>query len=256
MTARMVSRVKARRVDWRSVVSVAIVAVVFVLPMRALLRYQGPPMEEGFMLVFPERLLAGDLPHRDFLHLYGPGSLWALAGWYKILGVSITAERLFGMAQLAGIVFGVMALVWPWGRRVATAAGVLGVLLTTTAIGLTALAWNGAVALLVWSMWAGLRARRTSDATVAARWWTTAGALAGVALLFRPDVIVAVGLGALAMLAGQGLARWGRWLLGAVPVLALYLVHLATSGPSNAIRGMVIEPVGSSVASKSKPWNM
>ena len=32
-------------------------------------------------------------------------------------------------------------------------------------------------------MWAGLRARRTTDATVAARWWTTAGALAGVALL-------------------------------------------------------------------------
>ena len=27
------------------------------LPLRALFRYQGPPMEEGFMLVFPERVL-------------------------------------------------------------------------------------------------------------------------------------------------------------------------------------------------------
>ena len=47
---------------------------------RGLLRSQGPPMEEGFMLVFPERLLAGDFPNRDFLHLYGPGSVWILAG--------------------------------------------------------------------------------------------------------------------------------------------------------------------------------
>ena len=32
--------------DWRSIVAVAIVAVAMVAPLRALLRYQGPPMEE------------------------------------------------------------------------------------------------------------------------------------------------------------------------------------------------------------------
>ncbi len=242
-----------RRYSWKSVLSVLIVGIVLAIPMRALMRYQGPPMEEGFMLVFPERLLAGDMPHRDFLHLYGPGSLWALAGWYKLVGVSITAERVFGLAQLAGIVFGVMALVWPWGRRVATAAGVFGVLLTTTAIGLTALAWNGAVALILASVWTGLRARRwltdpatgPSDAAsrTAGRLLVTSGALAGAALLFRPDAVVATALATLGLMAGLGWGRWKRWLLGAVPVLALYLVHLALSGPSAAIRGMVIEPV-------------
>ncbi|MEZ5204048.1 MAG: hypothetical protein R2701_06620 [Acidimicrobiales bacterium] len=92
----------ARRPTWQTVVAVGIVALAMVLPLRALLRYQGPPMEEGFMLVFPERVLDGDVPHKDFLHLYGPGSLWALAAWYRIVGVSIAAERLFGLAQLAG----------------------------------------------------------------------------------------------------------------------------------------------------------
>ncbi|WP_421119980.1 hypothetical protein ACE2AJ_01065 [Aquihabitans daechungensis] len=242
-----------RRYSWKSVLSVAIVAVVLAIPMRALLRYQGPPMEEGFMLVFPERLLAGDMPHEDFLHLYGPGSLWALAAWYKLVGVSITAERVFGLAQLAGIVFGVMALVWPWGRRVATAAGILGVLLTTTAIGLTALAWDGAVALIVASVWVGLRARRwltdTDDPPTPAararsdRLLVWSGVLAGVALLFRPDAIVATGLATLGLMAGLGWGRWKRWLLGVVPVLSLYVVHLLLSGPSAAIRGMVIEPV-------------
>jgi hypothetical protein len=242
-----------RRTSWRSVLSLGIVGVVLALPKRALMRYQGPPMEEGFMLVFPERILAGDLPHKDFLHLYGPGSLWALAGWYKVFGVSITAERVFGLIQLAGIVFGVMALAWPWGRRVATTVGVLGVLLTTTAIGLTALAWDGAVALLVASVWVGLRARRWSTEAEAPqgssslartdRLLVVSGVLAGFALLFRPDAIVAAGLATLGLMAGLGWGRWKRWLLGAVPVVSLYLVHLALSGPSAAIKGMFIEPV-------------
>ena len=50
------------------------------------------------MLVFPERVLQGDIPNRDFLHLYGPGSLWALAGAFKVFGVSLLTERLFGLA--------------------------------------------------------------------------------------------------------------------------------------------------------------
>ncbi|MFN8017786.1 MAG: acyltransferase [Acidimicrobiales bacterium] len=270
--------------DWRSWVAVAIVGAAIAIPLRALMRYQGPPMEEGFMLVFPERILHGDMPHKDFLHLYGPGSLWALAAWFKVVGVSITSERVFGLAQLATMVFGVVALAWPWGRRVAATAGVFGVLLTMTAIGLTALAWDGAVALLVVATWLGLRARRwitepppanvadeadpdadadaeavpgpdpgAAAARSAARLLTAAGAFAGAALLFRPDVIVAVTCSTLAVLAGLGWARWKRWLLGAVPVVSLYLVHLALSGPGNAIRGMFIEPVFSLRGGRSLP---
>jgi hypothetical protein len=234
-----------------SVVAVAIVGLALALPLRALFRYQGPPMEEGFMLVFPERVLAGDVPHADFLHLYGPGSLWALAGWYEAFGVSITAERAFGLLQLAGVVFGVMALARPWGRRVAVASGLLAVLLTTTAIGLTALAWDGAVALLLASLWCGLRARRWVTEAPAApgaeraasRSLIAAGALAGTALLFRPDVIVAVALATAGLLWGLERPRWLRWLAGAAPVLSLYVVHLLWAGPRNAIEGMFLEPV-------------
>ncbi|QXC62099.1 hypothetical protein KSP35_04625 [Aquihabitans sp. G128] len=247
------------RFDWRTVLAVVVVLVVFGLPLRALFRYQGPPMEEGFMLVFPEQVLHGQVPHRDFLHLYGPGSLWALAAWYKALGVSITAERIFGLGQLAGIVFGVMALVRPWGRRTAALSGVLGALLTTTAIGLTALAWNGAVALAVASVWLGLRARRwltdagaepnapaDADGTAARRaalLLPASGLLAGLALLFRPDVIVGVGLSALAVLAGLSWAQRRRWAVGAAVGVAPYLVLFATAGPGDAIRGMLIDPV-------------
>ena len=49
------------------------------------------------MLVFPERVLAGDIPNKDFLHLYGPGSLWVLAGVYKVFGTQLVVERLFAL---------------------------------------------------------------------------------------------------------------------------------------------------------------
>lgn len=242
-----------RSVDRGTALAVLVVAVAFVLPLRALFRYQGPPMEEGFMLVFPELVLRGQVPHEDFLHLYGPGSLWALAGWYQVLGVSITAERIFGALQLAGVVLGVMALARPWGRRVVTSVGLLGVLLTTTAIGLTALAWDGAVALVVASLWVSLRARRwLTDAPGvdadeagrrADRLLVGAGLLAGLALLFRPDVVVAVVVSALGAGAGLGWARRRRWLGGAALGLAPYLYLVATAGLGNAVSGMLLEPV-------------
>src|SRR5690606_17214451 len=76
----------------------AVVTLVLALPVAGLMRYQGPPMEEGFMLAFPEQILNGSWPHRDFLHLYGPGSLWVLAAVYRVLGVSLTrsGERRVG----------------------------------------------------------------------------------------------------------------------------------------------------------------
>ncbi len=47
----------------KNVLAFLVLGVLFLLPLRGLLRSQGPPMEEGFMLVFPERVLAGDIPN-------------------------------------------------------------------------------------------------------------------------------------------------------------------------------------------------
>ncbi len=241
------------RPSWQTTVVVLLVLVVLGLPLRALFRYQGPPMEEGFMLVFPEQILNGEMPHRDFLHLYGPGSLWALAVWYKVLGISITAERLFGLLQLATIVIGVMALVRPWGRKAMFASGVLGALMATTSIGLTALAWDGAVALAVVSLWVGLRGRRWLMESPgldpehaerrADRLLLASGLLAGAALLFRPDLVVGVSLATLGLLAGLARARQKKWVVGGAVGVAPYLLHLALSGPGNVISGMFLEPV-------------
>jgi hypothetical protein len=233
----------------RNVTDVAAVVVIlaaFALPLRGLMRYQGPPMEEGFMLAFPQRVLAGDVPNKDFLHLYGPGSLWALAGLFKAFGSTLATERLFGLAQHMGIVFGVYAVARAWGRRLATACALVALVVIIGPIGLTALAWNGAVALGLCGLALGLAGRRRAvggDEPGGRRRLLGAGLLAGLALLFRPDLVVAVTLGFGALAWGLGRDRV-KWLLGgAAAGVSPYLVHLASAGVGNAFEGMFVEPV-------------
>ncbi len=229
-----------------TVLAVLLVVVGIALPLPTLFHYQGPPMEEGFMLVFPERVLAGDLPNRDFLHLYGPGSLWGLALWFKVAGTTLASERVYGLVQHLGIIFGLFHLALPWGRRVAVSCGLLGVLLVITPIGLTALAWNGAVALAVVSCALALRGASALDEgrPRAAAWLFAGGVGFGLTLLWRPDLVVGVGLALLAL----GWRRWRRDLVaplatGLVAGVSPILVHLATAGFGPSFEGMFIQPV-------------
>ena len=194
------------------------------------------------MLVFPERVLQGDIPNKDFLHLYGPGSLWALAGAFKVFGVSLLTERFFGLAQQMAVVFGIYALARAWGRRLAVGCALLAGLILVP-FGLTALAWVGAIGLGLLGLTCGLVARRRTDERVARRWALLAGLLLGVALLFRPDLVLAVGLATVALVRGAGRTRT-RWLFaGAALGLLPYVIHVATAGPGNVIDGMILDPV-------------
>lgn len=236
--------------DWRTAASLAVVAVVIALPLRSLFKQGGSPMEEGFMLVFPERLLAGDVPNRDFLYLYGPGSLWVLGAVYKVFGTSLAAERVVGLIQQLGIVFGVFALARPFGRPNATVCAVTAVFISLMPIGLTAMAWDGGVALAVVGLVVGLHGRRRADRArpgdhrVASRLFVLAGGLGAAALLYRPDLILAVMLAYGAVAWGLGrpyLVRLTATLAGVLVVG--YGAHLVMAGPGNAIQGMLIDPV-------------
>jgi hypothetical protein len=230
-----------RRPRWRWVVPTAIVGLAVLLPLRGVFRAPGAPMEEGFMLVFPERLLHGDIPNRDYLHLYGPGSIWALAGAFKVFGVSLWTERVVGILQLIGLIAATSYVGYRWGRYTAALCGVVTTIVIIPPIGVTALAWVGGVALAVWAV---AVAARSLDPGSRPRALLVAGLLAGLALLFRPDLVVCLGL-ALGVLFVWALDRAGRKQLGLGLALGLspYLVHLVTAGPGNVVQGMFVEPV-------------
>lgn len=234
----------ARRGDRRRrIVVLAILALLFLLPLRGLLRNQGPPMEEGFMLVFPERVLDGDLPNRDFLHLYGPGSLWALAGVYKVFGVELEVQRLFALLQQIGVVAGVYLLARRWGRVAGAICAGISLVIIVPPIGLTALAWVGGVALGLLALVALLRTVRDPDDRAAARYALLGGVLAGLALLFRLDLVLAIALAGFVVLRTTGSALRRRALLGLALGVSPYLAHLATAGPRTVFDGMVLDPV-------------
>jgi hypothetical protein len=230
---------------WKQALTFLLFAVLFLLPLRGMLRAIGPPMEEGFMLTFPERVLHGDVANLDFLHLYGPGSLWVLAAVYKVFGVHLVVERLFALLQLIGVVLGVYGLARFWGRTAATFSGVIALVIIVPSIGLTALAWVGGVALGLLGLLALLhgRRRREPEDPVALRWALLGGLLAGLALLYRLDLVVAIGLAGVAAVWGTSRRFQMRALAGLGIGVAAYLVHVLMAGPSVAFKGMVWQPV-------------
>jgi hypothetical protein len=219
-----------------------IVALALLAPVVGLMHYQGPPMEEGFMLAFPEQILTGRVPHRDFLHLYGPGSIYALAGVFEVFGTSLFVERMVGLLQHAAVAYAMWALLRPFGRWVATTSAVVSVVILIGPLGLSAMAWNGALALGLSSLAVAAAAGR-SEGPKRRRLLVVAGALAGGALLYRPDLVPAVALAtvAWALQIPRGQRAPLGW--GLVAGLALYVPHVLRSGIGSSVEGMFLQPV-------------
>jgi hypothetical protein len=222
---------------------IAVAVVAYLLPLRALLHAPGSAMEEGFMLVFPDRVLHGAVPNKDFLYLYGPGSLWSLAAVYKVFGTHLFVERMAGLAQLVGMAVAAGLLVRWWGRWVAVAAVLLNVMFVMPALQLTAIPWTGGAALALGSLVALVQARADGESPNARRWAMVGGLLAGFAVLFRIDVALAIAL-------GGGAALWAvprpvlkRALIGTGIGVAPYLIQLITAGPGTTFRGMIVDPI-------------
>lgn len=199
------------------------------------------------MLAFPQRLLAGERPHVDFLHLYGPASLYVLAGAFKVFGATIQSERFVGFLQLVTAIVGVAWFARPWGRWVASCMSMVAIGMCFWPLGLTAMAWNGAVA---WGMLMLVFLRRSLFRVGSGRFdLIIAGFCGAVALAYRPDLAaaVALALGAL-FVVGRDSSPGSRpgfrpILLGAAPVIVASGAFVLWVGIGTAWNGMFVEPV-------------
>ena len=214
----------------------------FFLPVPGLYRGVGSSMEEAFMLVFPRELAAGRLPNRDFLHLYGPGSLHVLTGWYAVLGDSLTSERTFGVLQLFAAVVAMFVLTRPWGLRACLPAALTMTVLLITPTGLAALAWPGALAMALWSLVVGVRSLHT-DGRRRVIAVAVGGLLAGLAASYRPDIVVALGLSWFVLLRRGDVHRALQFAGGVVVGLLPVWIHFLMVGIGPVWRGTVTEPV-------------
>jgi hypothetical protein len=222
-----------------------LVGLLLLIPLWHGFEKPGTVMDEGALLVYPELIAKGKLPYRDFETFYGPANLYVLAAAYGVFGTNIFVERAVGLVYRLLIVSAAFLLARRWGILAASGCmAVSGFLVVQTGLG--AFAWIGGLACLLWSLWVMRKAGSPARAL-------TGGILAGGALVFRPDLIVAVILSALPLwLVFSGSARW-RYLAGvalaAVPMAGLTLMV----GWDQIWNNLVLFPVFRSNAGRRLP---
>ena len=182
----------------------ALVLVALLLPLVRSFDEPATEMDEGSLLVYPELILKGNLPYRDFETFYGPANIYLLSGVYAVFGPSIPAERATGLVYRLLIFGAVFCIARQWGSTIAAGATLMaGVVLLN--LGVVAYAWMGGIACVLWSIF-------IISKTDSGFRCFFGGMLAATALLFRPDLGPAVTLGTLPLFLRMSRAERLRYL--------------------------------------------
>lgn len=192
-------------------------------------------MDEGALLLYPELIQQGQLPYRDFETFYGPANLWVLDAAYKLAGPNIFAERGVGLLFRLLIVGAIFGLLQRRGTLLASGSALIaGCLLLGTQ--LPSYAWAGGIACTLGAIW--LATKR--DGT-----WPPlfAGFLAGLAVMYRIDLLPAVVLGLVPILhAMASPARRKFYVAGACALLPL-VAFAFLAGPSQLLNNLIVFPL-------------
>jgi hypothetical protein len=152
------------------------------------------PHDEGLILQGAQRVADGQLPYRDFWTNYGPGQFLVVGALTKVFGPSLLVWRLVRI----GVVATGALLAFALARR-------------ETSLGWGLAAWAGAAGALAFPAGAGPNATAIAlglgAILLARRAPAAAGALAGAASLFRPELGVAAALGVAIAVGRGGLVR-------------------------------------------------
>jgi hypothetical protein len=147
--------------------------------------------DEGIVLTAAMRVAAGQVPHRDFYTPYGPAQYYLLAGLFKLFGESILVERLFDLFIRALIVTSVYTIASSYCRRSVAACTSIAAILWLFGLNYeTSGAATIPVSLL--NLVGTTLVLPAFSRTVSRRRMLTAGAVAGIAAMFRYDTGVAL----------------------------------------------------------------
>ena len=205
-------------------------------------------MDEGMVLVYPELVQHGAVPYRDFENVYGPANWYFLSGVYALFGTNVYVERTVGLLYRVVCLISIFGLARRWGLTAAAACMLLaGSLLVNTE--LVALSWWGAMACAL-SAFAVLAAGTTPWRCVGA------GALAGLAILFRVDVAPALCLAALPILWKLDWSRRGL-LFGTAVIMAITPLFMVAcvAGFGTVLNDLFFLPVLRSSPARNLPFS-
>lgn len=220
-----------RRLAGRGWLLAVLVLAIAAVPKLLFLHYSIFGNDEALLLVYPEQIMGGRQPNRDFFTVYGPGNYLLLSGVYAALGPSLVAERLVGLAYQVALVAGILGLTHRHGELAWIAAGLVPCLLLSGP-NLAALSWMGGLAMTVWAL---LMLRRDGGRAAVA-----AGVLLGLTTFWRIEMGV-LALAVIPLLWGDPRLRrfTAGACLGALPTMA----HLAVSR-QEVLKNVFLDRVG------------
>ena len=172
-----------------------------------------------------------------------PGACGRSPALFKVFGVSLLTERLFGLGQQMLVVFGVYALARPWGRVLAVACALTSALILVPSRSHRPRVDRGARPRTVRTRRGTARAPGRPDSRRRDGGRSSPGCSSALALLFRPDLVLALGIAAIPVLRGLDRRRVERMLIGAALGIAPMLIHVLTAGPGTVVDGMILEPI-------------
>jgi len=140
--------------------------------------------DEGFAVFNATRVLDGELPYQDFWAIYPPGQLYALAGVYKLFGITLLASRLYDTLVRFALVLGFFLFARKVTNRFLAYLATLGAALMMASVGFYAYAVYPALALGMFALWSTIWAVETKQL----RWLVAGGVLAGITSFFRWDL--------------------------------------------------------------------
>lgn len=151
--------------------------------------------DEGILLTDSYLITTGAFPFRDFYSVYPPGVFLLIVATWKVLGVSISATRLLGLAIHLSIAIAAGHLAGRAAGRSFSWFGAGVVLLWISPLGLPPYAWLAALAVALLAMCVAVTwSDRWYVVAPAPRAWRPAafctGALLGAVSAFRHDLFV------------------------------------------------------------------
>lgn len=228
--------------------SLAVAALVLVSLLLPLLRGFDKPaarMDEGSLLVYPELILKGNLPYRDFETFYGPANIYVLAGVYVVFGPSILAERATGLVYRLLILGAVFCIARRWGSALAAGATLIAGAVFLD-VGVVAYAWMGGIACALWSIFIISK----TDSCVRSFF---GGMLVATALLFRPDLGPGVILSSLPLFLLMHRRAQGRYIAGIVVALLPLACLVVFVGMRPVLDNFFVYPVFHTSAGRRLP---
>jgi hypothetical protein len=219
----------------RRLIVFTILAIFLIAALWPTFHSAAMPMDEGMVLVYPEMILKGHLPYRDFESITGPGNPLILASAYAIFGTNIFVERAVGLLYRIIALLAVFGITQRWGTLIAAGCSFATVVLLGSA-DVMAYTWLSGISFALCSFWA--------MANVASGWRCfAAGVLAGVSFLGRCDFGLALIVSSLPLFLSMKQGEKLKFLAGGLLAVSPLIWITIAVGPSEIVHSLFFFPV-------------